>query len=195
MTDTIVTQNKLRTIEDLTLREIDMTYSLSRTGWSYAEIGRRYQISENDARTVVNNYEELRKLCESKPAEKPPNGNPKTELATTKPRKRRSDAIYATAKDRQAAYRARLKEGRAAMEKSSRAGTANEARSVDEKPSAAFCEQTKAEINPESPDPSGVTQKRPMRVTSKPANEKARDIDSGEGLRSLRQHDQCLERR
>jgi hypothetical protein len=42
---------------------------------------------------------------------------------------------------------------------------------------------------------SGVTQKRPMRVTSKPANEKARDIDSGEGLRSLRQHDQCLERR
>ncbi len=44
-------------------------------------------------------------------------------------------------------------------------------------------------------EPSGVTQKRPMRVTSKPANEKARDIDSGEGLRSLRQHDQCLERR
>src|SRR5580693_4650274 len=42
---------------------------------------------------------------------------------------------------------------------------------------------------------SGITQKRPMRVTSKPANDKTRDIDTGERAYSLRQHEQCLERR
>lgn len=42
---------------------------------------------------------------------------------------------------------------------------------------------------------SAVIQIRPMKVTPKPANEKARDIDSGERLYSLRRHDQCLERR
>ncbi len=43
---------------------------------------------------------------------------------------------------------------------------------------------------------SGVTQKRPMRVTSKPANEnKARDVDSDGRRYSLRRHEQRLERR
>src|ERR1035437_9565865 len=42
---------------------------------------------------------------------------------------------------------------------------------------------------------SGITQKRPMRVTSKPANDKTRDIDTGERAYSLRRHEQCLERR
>src|SRR6202041_2520689 len=42
---------------------------------------------------------------------------------------------------------------------------------------------------------SGITQKRAMRVTSKPANDKTRDIDTGERAYSLRQHEQCLERR
>src|SRR5256884_9481942 len=42
--------------------------------------------------------------------------------------------------------------------------------------------------------PSVVTQNRPMRVTSKPANEKARGIDSdGSPFRLLR-YEQCLER-
>ena len=45
------------------------------------------------------------------------------------------------------------------------------------------------------PQASGITQKRPMRVTSKPANDKARDIDSDGSLYRLRRHEQCLERR
>src|SRR5271157_3264289 len=40
-----------------------------------------------------------------------------------------------------------------------------------------------------------VTQNRPMRVTSKPANEKARDIDSDGSPYRLLRHEQCLERR
>ena len=45
-------------------------------------------------------------------------------------------------------------------------------------------------------NPSAVTQNRPMRVTSKPANDKrARDIDRDQTVSSLRRHEQCLERR
>jgi hypothetical protein len=154
MTETIVTQNKLKKIEDLTSPEIGMIYSLSRTRWSYAEIGRRYGISETDARTVVANNEELRKICERRPAEKTPSGNLKPKLPATSSRKRRCDVIYATAKERQAAYRARLKERRhGAIEESSRADAADGARSADEKPSVTLCEQTMAETKPESPDP------------------------------------------
>src|SRR5256886_8176264 len=39
-----------------------------------------------------------------------------------------------------------------------------------------------------------VTQNRPMRVTSKPANEKARDIDSDGSPYRLLRYEQCLER-
>src|SRR2546429_6228737 len=42
--------------------------------------------------------------------------------------------------------------------------------------------------------PSVVTQNRPMRVTSKPANEKARDIDSDGSPYRLLRYEQCLER-
>src|SRR5437667_4195895 len=38
-----------------------------------------------------------------------------------------------------------------------------------------------------------VTQNRPMRVTSKPANEKARDIDSDGSPYRLLRYEQCLE--
>jgi hypothetical protein len=151
MTETILTQNKLKKIEDLTLREIDMTYSLSRCGWSYRDIGRKYGISENDAMTVATNYVEVRKACERKPPEQCPNRNPEP---VANKRKRRRDAIYATAKDRQAAYRARLKErSQATIEESSRVSVADEARSADEKPSVTLCERTMAETKPESPDP------------------------------------------
>src|SRR5207249_12072825 len=45
-----------------------------------------------------------------------------------------------------------------------------------------------------SNSPSVVTQNRPMRVTSKPANEKARDIDSDGSPYRLLRYEQCLER-
>src|SRR5271169_369390 len=104
-------QPKLKRIEDLSLREIDMAYSLSRTGWSCVEIGRRYGIAESDVIKLIENYVELREWRKANPLAQ----SPTPESVTRKPRKRRSDAIYATAKERQAAYRARLQE-------SSRAG-------------------------------------------------------------------------
>jgi hypothetical protein len=107
-------QPQLKRIEDLSLRELDMAYSLSRIGRSYPDIGKRYRISESDVRKIVEDYVELRKLCEAKPVGESNHANPKLELTAKKPRKRRCDAIYATAKERQAAYRARLQERRRA---------------------------------------------------------------------------------
>ena len=151
MTETIVTQNKLKKIEDLTSPEIGMIYSLSRTGWSYREIGRRYRISETDARTVVDNYVEVRKACERKAFEESPNGNPKQEPAKEKSRKRRSDAIYATAKDRQAAFRAKLREKRhAAVEQRSASGVADPTSKAEEELSVTLCEGTTLEVTREA---------------------------------------------
>lgn len=107
-------QPALKRIEDLSLRELDMVYSLSRIGRSYADIGKRYQISESDVRKLVDNYVELRKLCKAKPPSESQHANPEPHLTAKKPRKRRCDAIYATSKERQAAYRARLQERRRA---------------------------------------------------------------------------------
>src|ERR1019366_2134560 len=57
-------QTKQKRIEDLTLREVDMIYSLARVGeWKDVEIGRRYGISQAEVRTVVDHYEELRKTA------------------------------------------------------------------------------------------------------------------------------------
>jgi hypothetical protein len=151
MTDTIVTEKKPKRIEDLTLREFDMAYSLSRTGWSCRDIGRRYEISETDARTVVDNYEELRRLCERKPPEESPNRNLGPEPVKQKPRKRRSDAIYATAKDRQAAYRARLQESRRArIEQPSRTTNTDTPIPAVEEPSVTTCEARVIESSPEN---------------------------------------------
>jgi hypothetical protein len=107
-------QPALKRIEDLSLRELDMAYSLSRIGRSYADIGKRYRISEGDVRKIVEDYVELRRLCEARPSAESQHANPQLELTAKKPRKRRCDAIYATAKERQAAYRARLQERRRA---------------------------------------------------------------------------------
>jgi len=107
-------QPALKRIGDLSLRELDMAYSLSRIGRSYPDIGKRYRISESDVRKLVDDYVELRKLCEARRSAERQQANPDPELTAKKPRKRRCDAIYATAKERQAAYRARLQEKRSA---------------------------------------------------------------------------------
>jgi len=102
-----------RRIEDLALRELDRIYSLARIGdWPDAEIGRVFRLSEADVRKAFDDYVALRPVLEKNQ----PNGHlpqdPTPDLTPKKPRKRRSDAIFATAKERQAAYRARLKEQR-----------------------------------------------------------------------------------
>jgi len=107
-------QPALKRIEDLSLRELDMAYSLSRIGWSCTAIGKRYGISESGVRKIVEDYVGLRELCEAKLAGESQHANPKPELTAKKPRKRRCDAKYATSKERQAAYRARLQEKRSA---------------------------------------------------------------------------------
>ena len=109
------TQTKQKRIEDLTLLELDMIYSLVRVGdWPDAEIARRYKIMESDVRKVVESYVELRRSAVRNPSDEGPRQDPTPELPKKKPRERRSDARYATAAERQAAYRARLKEKRLA---------------------------------------------------------------------------------
>jgi hypothetical protein len=62
-------QAKQKGIEDLTLHQLDLAYSLSRTGWSCPEIGRRQGISEADVRIALDNYVDLRRLCQERPTE------------------------------------------------------------------------------------------------------------------------------
>jgi len=108
-------QGGKRQIKDLTLRELDMIYSLTRVGdWSYTDIARRYGILESDVRKVVEGYTELRRAAEKKLSDEGLRQDPSPQLAKKKPRKRRSDARYRSAAERQAAYRARLKERRRA---------------------------------------------------------------------------------
>src|ERR1035437_10043897 len=102
-------------IEDLTLKEIDMVYSLVRIGeWADSEIGRVYKLSVDEVHKVFDNYPQLREACLRNPPPAVLPEAPESELTTKTPRKRRSDAVYATAKERQAAYRARLQENRPA---------------------------------------------------------------------------------
>lgn len=95
-------QIRQKEIEDLTVREVDMIYSLARVGeWNDQEIGRRYGISTPDVREVVDNYEELRKTAKNVP------------IVTAKDAHRAGrNARYGSNAERQAAYRARLKEKR-----------------------------------------------------------------------------------
>jgi hypothetical protein len=109
------TQPQLKQIEDLTEHELDMIYSLVRIGeWSDAAIARRYRISESDVRKVVEDYVELRKSAVRNLSDDGLRQNPPQQRIEKKPRKRRCDTRYATAAERQAAYRARLKEKRLA---------------------------------------------------------------------------------
>lgn len=155
---TTKTESKLKRIEDLTLYELDMVYSLSRIGWSYPEIGRRYGIAESDVRDVVENYVELRRECERKLSEERLNQNPGPEPTAKRPRKRRCDAIYATAKDRQAAYRARLREKRRASGgQPSPAGDTDTVDPNSEKLPVTVCQDPVTETSPENSDPQHST--------------------------------------
>jgi hypothetical protein len=92
-------QTKQKRIEDLTLREVDMIYSLARIGeWKDVEIGRRYGISQADVRTVVDQYEELRKTARPNSPEEVRNVG--------------RNARYGSNRERQAVYRARLRKKR-----------------------------------------------------------------------------------
>jgi len=143
-------QTKQKRIEDLTLREVDMIYSLARVGeWKDVEIGRRYGISQADVRKVIGNYVELRGAVqenqhhEGMPQELSP------EL-TTKERKRRRDARFVTPADRQAAYRARLQESRrAGIEQPSPTANTDTPMPVVEEPSVTACEAPVSEIGSE----------------------------------------------
>jgi len=88
-------------IGELALKEVDMIYSLARIGeWKDVEIGRRYGISQADVRTVVDHYEELRKTARPNSPEEVRNVG--------------RNARYGSNRERQAAYRARLREKRRA---------------------------------------------------------------------------------
>jgi hypothetical protein len=61
MMNTTATQTKQKRIEDLTLHEVDIVYSLMRVGdWSDLEIGRVYKLSMDDVHEVFDNYIQLR---------------------------------------------------------------------------------------------------------------------------------------
>jgi hypothetical protein len=56
-------QTKEKRIENLTLRELDMVYSLMRVrDWSDLEIGRVYKLSVDDVHKVLDNYPQLREV-------------------------------------------------------------------------------------------------------------------------------------
>jgi hypothetical protein len=113
MMKTKETQPKQKRIEDLTLRELDRIYSLVRIGdWLESEIGRVYKLSVDDVHMVFDNYPQLREECLRNPPRDVSPQAPESDLTTKAPRKRRSDARFATTTERQAAYRARLKEKR-----------------------------------------------------------------------------------
>lgn len=143
-------QNGQKRIEDLKLKEVDMIYSLARVGeWTNIEIGRRYGISKDDVRRVIDNYVELRGSAQKNQHQERLPQEPSPEL-TTKPRNRRSDARYATPADRQAAYRARLKEKRdASLEQPSPANETDSPGPDVEEIRATFCQDPVTEIGPE----------------------------------------------
>jgi hypothetical protein len=109
------TPTKQKRIEEFTLCELDMVYSLARIGnWQDSDIARVYRLSEFDVKRVFNDYVELRRALEIRPQNERLRQEPPMELTNKKVRKRRSDARYSTPAERQARYRARLKENRLA---------------------------------------------------------------------------------
>ena len=140
-------------IEDLSLKELDMIYSLMRVGeWPDSEIARRYRISESNVHKVFDNYPQLREEVLRNPLR---DVLPKaSELTTEKSRKRRSDAIYATGKERQAAYRARLRESRrATIEEPSPAAVTDVELPLNKEPSVTVGRDSATEISYENAYP------------------------------------------
>ena len=138
-------------IEELTLREVDMLYSLMRVGdWSDLEISRVCKLSVDDVHKVFDNYPQLREACLRNPPRDVLPQAPESELTTKTPRKRRSDARFATTAARQAAYRARLKEKRrASLEQPLPANETDTPIPAVEEPSVTVCEAPVPEISPE----------------------------------------------
>src|SRR6266853_1255013 len=147
-------QTNQKRIEDLTLRDLDMVYSLMRLReWPDSEIGRVYKLSVDDVHKILDNYPELRETClRNPPCDVLPQGSD-SQLTTKTPRKRRSDAQYATTADRQASYRARLKEKLpASLEQPSPAHeTDTPIQAVEELP-ATLCLNPVTETSPENTD-------------------------------------------
>jgi hypothetical protein len=75
---------------------------------------RVYCLSEFDVRRVFSDYVELRRALEIRQQNERFPQEPPLEPTKKRPRQRRSDARYSTAAERQATYRARLKEQRLA---------------------------------------------------------------------------------
>jgi hypothetical protein len=152
-------QVKKKRIEDLSLRELDMIYSLVRVGdWRHEEISRVYKLSVNDVRKIFDNYPQLREQSLRNPPRDGLPQAPESELITKTPRKRRSDAQYATTAERQAAYRARLKEKpSASLEQPSPANETDTPVPVVEEPSVTVCEAPVAETDSECPDTESLT--------------------------------------
>jgi hypothetical protein len=144
-------QTGQKRIEDLTLHEFDMVYSLVRIGdWKDSEIGRVYRLSEEDVRKVFNNYQELLAAAEKIPSVQPQLWQDPSQERIGKPRKRRSDARYATAKERQAAYRHRLQESRrTGIEQPSPANETATPIPTIEEPPVTVCEAPVTETSPE----------------------------------------------
>ena len=92
-----------------------MVYSLMRLqDWPASEISRVYKLSVNDVHNIFDNYPQLREEFLRNPLSDVSPQAQESELTMKTPRKRRSDARFATTTERQAAYRARLKEKRQA---------------------------------------------------------------------------------
>ena len=138
-------------IQDLRLREVDIVYSLMRLGdWPDSEISRVYKLSVDDVHKIFDNYPQLREEFLNKPLHDVLPQAQESELTTKTQRKRRSDARFATTAERQAAYRARLKEKRdASLEQPSPSNETDSSGQDVEEPSITICEAPVTEIGPE----------------------------------------------
>jgi hypothetical protein len=144
-------QTKQKRIEDLTLDELDMVCALMRVqDWPDVESSRVYMLSVDDVHKICDNYPQLREAFLNKPLRDILTQAQESELTTKTQRKRRSDARFATTTERQAAYRARLKEKRdASLEQPPPSNETDSPGPDVEEPSATVCEAPIPEIDPE----------------------------------------------
>ena len=105
----------------------------------------------DDVHKVFDNYPQLREeFLRNPPRDVLPQAQ-ESELTTKTPRKRRSDARFATTAERQAAYRARLKEKRhSSLERLSPSNETDSPRPDVEESSVTVCETPVPEIGPEN---------------------------------------------
>jgi hypothetical protein len=118
--------------------------------WPALEIGRVYRLSEEDVTKVFDNYPELLEAAEKNPClQEQPQQDPSQERLE-KPRKKRSDARFATTAASQAAYRARLQEKqRTGFEQPSPSNETDSSGQDVQEPSVTVCEAPVPEIGAE----------------------------------------------